>query len=77
MCSNSEATRVKANIRTLHDVQQLLRQFGTIIYTGDVIGDLELMDAELRELFLEWRVITDEQFHQALGVLRRERERRQ
>ena len=62
-------------ITTLHDVQQLLRQFGTMIYTGDPLGDLELMEAELRELFLEWHVISSEQFQQALGVLRREQER--
>lgn len=64
-------------MRTLHDVQQLLRQFGTMIYTGDVLGDLELMEAELRELFLEWHVISAEQFQQALSVLQREREKRQ
>ena len=38
-------------MKTIYDVQQLLKKYGTIIYIGDRIADLELMEAELRELF--------------------------
>jgi uncharacterized protein YqgQ len=37
-------------MKTVYEVQQLLKQFGTIIYTGDRSVDLELMEEELREL---------------------------
>ncbi|MGA9173642.1 MAG: YqgQ family protein [Thermoactinomyces sp.] len=32
------------------DILKLLKSFGTVIYTGDRQGDLELMLAELKEL---------------------------
>ena len=35
---------------SIYDIQQLLKKFGTIIYTGDRIADLQLMQDELREL---------------------------
>lgn len=38
-------------MRTIYDVQQLLKRFGTIIYTGDRLADLELMEEEIRELY--------------------------
>jgi uncharacterized protein YqgQ len=38
-------------MKTLYDVQQLLKKFGIIIYLGDRIADLELMEWELKELY--------------------------
>ncbi|KAA0549420.1 DUF910 family protein [Bacillus sp. BGMRC 2118] len=38
-------------MKTLYDVQKLLLKYGTVIYIGDRISDLELMEEELRELF--------------------------
>ncbi|KHD84840.1 YqgQ family protein [Heyndrickxia ginsengihumi] len=38
-------------MRTLYDVQQLLKTFGIIVYIGDRTADLELMELELRELY--------------------------
>lgn len=38
-------------MKTLYDVQQLLKRFGIFIYTGDRLGDLELMQMEIRELY--------------------------
>ena len=32
-------------MRTIYDVQQLLKRFGTIIYIGDRLADLELIEA--------------------------------
>lgn len=38
-------------MKTVYDVQQLLKKFGTIIYTGNRIGDLDLMHLEINDLF--------------------------
>jgi uncharacterized protein YqgQ len=38
-------------MNTFYDVQQLLKRFGIIIYLGDRIADLELMEWELKELY--------------------------
>ncbi|MDQ0254420.1 uncharacterized protein YqgQ [Evansella vedderi] len=35
---------------TFFELQQLLKRYGTIIYTGDRLGDIELMEDELKEL---------------------------
>ncbi|PRZ17408.1 uncharacterized protein YqgQ [Laceyella sediminis] len=37
-------------MRTFADVRKLLKQFGTVIYTGDHLGDCELILDELREM---------------------------
>ncbi|WP_307324343.1 YqgQ family protein [Evansella vedderi] len=37
-------------IMTFFELQQLLKRYGTIIYTGDRLGDIELMEDELKEL---------------------------
>jgi uncharacterized protein YqgQ len=39
------------NMKTIYDIQQLLKRFGTIIYIGDRVADLELMEEELKELY--------------------------
>lgn len=58
-------------MKTIYDVQQLLKKFGTIIYIGDRLADLELMEAELKELrFTE--LIDRRDFQSALLLLRRE-----
>jgi uncharacterized protein YqgQ len=38
-------------MKTIYDIQQFLKKFGTIIYVGDRAADLELMEAELKELY--------------------------
>lgn len=37
-------------MKTLYDVQQLLKRFGTIIYVGKRKWDIELMDQEVKDL---------------------------
>jgi uncharacterized protein YqgQ len=37
-------------MNNFYDVQQLLKRYGTIIYTGERLGDIELMDMEIEEL---------------------------
>lgn len=38
-------------MKTIYDIQQYLKKFGIIIYIGDRIADLELMEAEVHELY--------------------------
>ena len=38
-------------VTTILDVHNLLKRFGILVYTGDRLGDLELMAEELQELF--------------------------
>ncbi|MGX6442746.1 YqgQ family protein [Neobacillus sp. K501] len=38
-------------MKTIYEIQQYLKQFGTIIYIGDRVADLELMESEVNELY--------------------------
>lgn len=58
-------------MKTIYDVQQLLKRFGTFIYIGDRLADLELMEAELMELRYS-TLIDKQEFQSALLLLRRE-----
>lgn len=58
-------------MKTVYDVQQLLKKFGIYIYIGDRLGDLELMELEIAELYKN-QLITVEQYKQALIVLKHE-----
>jgi uncharacterized protein YqgQ len=58
-------------LKTIYDVQQLLKQFGTIIYIGDRLADLELMEMELKELYKSQLVDTKD-FQSAILLLRHE-----
>ncbi|MCG3418704.1 MULTISPECIES: YqgQ family protein [Oceanobacillus] len=58
-------------MKTIYDVQQLLKRYGTFVYTGDRLGDLELMDMELTELY-KWDFISGEDYTMAKLLLRSE-----
>ena len=58
-------------MKTIYDIQQFLKQFGTFIYVGDRVADLELMESELKELYQSQLVETRE-FQTALLILRHE-----
>ncbi|EKK20706.1 hypothetical protein B808_939 [Fructilactobacillus florum 8D] len=58
-------------MKTLYDVQQLLKKFGIYVYVGKRIWDIEVMALELDHLH-EARVITDQDFMQAKLVLNHE-----
>ncbi|MBM7552288.1 YqgQ family protein [Thalassobacillus pellis] len=58
-------------MKTIYDIQQLLKKFGTIIYVGDRLADLELMEEELKELYKS-QCISNEEFQLALLLLRNE-----
>ena len=53
-------------------VRQLLKQFGTIIYTGNRLDDLVLMELELQDLS-DYKVITDEDYLKAKLILSKAR----
>jgi uncharacterized protein YqgQ len=57
-------------MNSLYDVQQLLKKFGTIIYTGDRLADLDLMGDELKELY-QARVLEAKDYQTAVLILRK------
>lgn len=58
-------------MKSIYEIQQFLKQFGTIIYIGDRIADLELMEAEVKELY-QSQLIDSKEYTTALLVLRQE-----
>lgn len=58
-------------MNTIYDVQQLLKRFGTFIYVGDRLADLELMEAEVKEIYKS-QLIDVREFQMAMMLLRRE-----
>ncbi|MGO3732799.1 MAG: YqgQ family protein [Vagococcus sp.] len=58
-------------MRTLYDVQQLLKGFGIYIYVGNRLWDIELMMVELSNLN-KTGVIEKPVFINAMMVLKRE-----
>lgn len=58
-------------MQTIYDIQQFLKKFGTIIYVGDRLADLELMEAEIIELFHS-KLIETKDYQMALLLLRHE-----
>lgn len=58
-------------MKTIYDVQQLLKRYGSFVYIGDRLGDLELMDMELTELH-KWDFISVEDYTMAKLLLRSE-----
>lgn len=53
------------------DIIQLLKQYGTFIYTQDRIGDLVLMEEELRELY-KAQVLDVKDYQMALLLIKME-----
>ncbi|MFC6207981.1 MULTISPECIES: YqgQ family protein [Levilactobacillus] len=58
-------------MKTLYDVQQLLKQFGIYVYIGKRLWDIEVMALELDHL-RQARVVDDKTFVQAKIVLTHE-----
>lgn len=58
-------------MKTVYEIQQYLKRFGTIIYIGDRVADLELMETELKELY-QSQLIEPREFQTALLILRHE-----
>ena len=58
-------------INTIYDIQQYLKRFGAIIYTGDRIADLQLMEMEVQELYKS-QLMDTKDFQSAILLLRHE-----
>lgn len=61
-------------MKTVFDIQQLLKRFGTFIYTGNRIGDLELMEMEIDDLF-KYQFVDGDIYKKAKLILRKEKTR--
>ncbi|OAS85081.1 MULTISPECIES: YqgQ family protein [Metabacillus] len=61
-------------MKTIYDVQQLLKRYGTIIYIGDRIADLELMEEEIKQLY-QSTLIEPKDYQMAILLLRQEVQR--
>lgn len=58
-------------MKTIYDIQQFLKKYGTIIYIGDREADLELMAAELTELY-DSQLIDVKDYQSSILILRTE-----
>ncbi|WP_226035302.1 YqgQ family protein [Aquibacillus saliphilus] len=58
-------------MKTIFDVQQLLKRFGSFIYTGNRQADLELMEDEIKELY-QLQFIEIKEYQMAIVLLRQE-----
>ncbi|MDQ1145052.1 uncharacterized protein YqgQ [Bacillus sp. SORGH_AS 510] len=58
-------------MKNIYEIQQFLKQFGTFIYVGDRVADLELMESELKELY-QAQFIEPRDYQTALLILRHE-----
>ncbi|WP_054710747.1 YqgQ family protein [Bacillus sp. JCM 19041] len=61
-------------MKTLFDIQQLLKRYGAFIYTRDRATDLQLMQGEIKELH-QYGMIGREEYLQALLIIRQELEK--
>ncbi|MBD8026071.1 YqgQ family protein [Ureibacillus sp. Re31] len=58
-------------MKTMKDIYDLLKQYGTFIYTRDRIGDLLLMEDEIRELY-KAKVLDPKDFQTAMLLIKQE-----
>ena len=58
-------------MKTLYDVQQVLKQFGVVVYLGKRLYDIEMMKIELEALYKS-ALIDKENYLIAEMILRRE-----
>ncbi|WP_455675450.1 YqgQ family protein [Pradoshia sp.] len=58
-------------MKTVYDIQQYLKRFGSYIYMGDRLADLEMMEFEIRELYRS-QLIETKEFQTAILILKHE-----
>ncbi|MBM7620224.1 uncharacterized protein YqgQ [Bacillus tianshenii] len=58
-------------MKSILEIRQLLKRYGTYIYTGDKIGDLEMMEDEIRELYRSG-VLDAQSFGAAMMLIKQE-----
>lgn len=60
----------------MYDVQQVLKRFGTYIYTGNRLGDIHLIEMEIDELY-QTDFIQPNDYQMIKLILKREKRRLQ
>lgn len=58
-------------MKSIYDIQQFLKQFGCLIYVGDRVAELRLMEDELRDLY-QSNLMDQKDFHAAMLLIRKE-----
>lgn len=58
-------------MKSIYDIQQFLKKFGTLIYIGDRISTLQLMEEEVRELY-NVQLMDPQDFRMAIFLIRQE-----
>jgi uncharacterized protein YqgQ len=58
-------------MKTVYDIQQYLKRFGSYIYLGDRLADLEMMEFEVRELYNS-QLIDIKEYQSAILILKHE-----
>jgi len=61
-------------MNSIYDLQQLLKRYGTFIYTGDRLGDMELIEMEIDELY-RMKFIEIKDYQTAKLLLKKEKNR--
>lgn len=61
-------------MKTMIDIYELLKRFGIYIYTGDRLGDLELIEDEIKELY-KTRLLESKDYQTAILIIRQEERR--
>lgn len=58
-------------MKSIYEIQQFLKKYGTIIYIGNRVADLEMMEDELKELYKS-QLIDTKEYQIAVLILRQE-----
>ena len=59
------------HIENMMDIHQYLKRFGTFIYTKDRLGDLRLMEEDMKALF-EAGILDVREYQKARSIIRAE-----
>lgn len=62
------------DMESMIDVRNLLKRFGIFIYTKSRLGDIELIEFELDELF-KAKLISNEDYMKAKLIIRHEKQK--
>lgn len=58
-------------MKNIYEIQQFLKRFGIFIYVGDRIADLELMEAEMTDLY-QSELVDIKDYQKAILLIRHE-----
>jgi len=63
-------------METIYDIRQLLKKYGTIVYTGNRLADIHLMETDIKELY-QYEFIHKDAYAKAIVILKHEAARLQ